>query len=224
MHLQSLLLTHDTEVARVLRPALEKLSIEVEVCREIEATKRLSFDRFDAVIVDCDDLENGLQMLHGVRQSPSNRRSIAFALLNGTTTTTKAFQCGANFVLQKPISLVSATRCFNAALGLMERERRRYFRHPVEFKVAIVFSDGSTRNVVATNVSEGGMAICLEEPFPADKAPTVTFTLPETQSAISTSAEMAWSSDICAGLRFLKLSTASREQLEHWLNEQMLKS
>jgi CheY-like chemotaxis protein len=223
MHLQSLLLSHDTEVARVLRPALEKLSIEMEICREAEATNRLAGDRFDAVIVDCDDLQSGLQVLHGIRQSPSNRRAIAFALLNGTTTTSKAFQFGANFVLQKPISLLNATRCFSAALGLMERERRRYFRHPVEFKTLITFTDGAKRNVIVTNISEGGMAICLEDPLPAERSLAITFTLPKTQASISTNAEVAWASNINAGLRFLQLSAPAREQLENWLNEQMSK-
>lgn len=223
MHLQSLLLSHDTEVARVLRPALEKLSIEMETCRESEAESRLSGDRFDAVIVDCDDLQSGLQVLQGIRQSPSNRRSIAFALLNGTTTTSKAFQCGANFVLQKPISLLNATRCFSAALGLMERERRRYFRYPIEFKVMIAFTDGSKRSVIATNISEGGMAICLEEPLPSDKSLAITFILPKTHAAISTGAEIALASDINAGLRFVQLPANAKEQLESWLNEHMLK-
>jgi CheY-like chemotaxis protein len=224
MHLQSLLLTHDTEVTRVLRPTLEKLSIELEICVETEVEKRLSEDRFDAVIVDCDDLQSGLQVLLGLRQTPGNKRSIAFALLNGTTTTTQAFQCGANFVLQKPISLLNATRCFSAALGLMERERRRYFRHPVEISVGIAFPDGAQRSVIATNISEGGMAICLEDPFPNHKSLTATFTLPGERVAISTNAELAWTSDIRGGLRFLQLAVNSREQLDNWLKQQMVKS
>jgi CheY-like chemotaxis protein len=224
MHLQSLLMSHDTEVARVLRPALEKLSIEVEICREQEVTTRLSADRYDAVIVDCDDVKSGLQVLKGLRKSPSNKRSVAFALLNGTTTTSSAFEYGANFVLQKPISLLNATRCFSAALGLMERERRRYFRHPVELKVVIAFADGTKKNVVASNISEGGMAICLEDPLPTDKTLTTTFTLPGTQASISAVAETAWTSEIRGGLRFVQLSTTAREQLDHWLNEQMLKA
>ena len=35
---------------------------------------------------------------------------------------------GANFVLQKPISGLNASRCFHAALNFMLKERRRYFR------------------------------------------------------------------------------------------------
>ena len=45
---------------------------------------------------------------------------------------------GANFVLQKPISTLNASRCFHAALNFMLKERRRYFRQPVKMPVQVV--------------------------------------------------------------------------------------
>lgn len=136
MTLESLLVTRDQQVIGVLRPAMEKLSIDVEVCRGARSGNEiLQSEKFDAVIVDCDDLEGGLDLLQGLRKSLSNKNSVSFAVLNGTTTTQAAFDLGAQFVLQKPISPVNATRCFSAALSFMVRERRRYFRHPVEIAV-----------------------------------------------------------------------------------------
>ncbi len=56
--MESLLLSRDAEVVRVLRPTLEKLSIEVEICQEAKkASEILISEKFDAVIVDCDDLQ-----------------------------------------------------------------------------------------------------------------------------------------------------------------------
>ena len=57
MTLDSLILSKDPEVLRVIRPTLEKLSIEVEICNEARiGANILITDKFDAVIVDCDDL------------------------------------------------------------------------------------------------------------------------------------------------------------------------
>src|SRR5438309_2051145 len=130
MTLESLLLSADSNVESVLRPTLEKLAIEVEICREARSgSEILLSEKFDAVIVDCDDLRGGLALLEGLRATPSNKSSVSFAILNGKKTTTQqAFGMGANFVLQKPISALNASRCFNAALNFMVRERRRYFR------------------------------------------------------------------------------------------------
>src|SRR4029077_5393435 len=104
MPLESLLLSRDPEVIRVLQPALEKLSIDVEVCRGVSSGQEiLRTEKFDAIIVDCDDLKGALSVLGGLRKSASNKNSVTFAILNGSTTTQQAFQMGANFVLQKPI-------------------------------------------------------------------------------------------------------------------------
>jgi len=65
-------LSRDAEVLRVLRPTLEKLSIDVEVCQEARtATEILIAEKFDAVIVDCDDLLGGLEVLQGLRSTPA---------------------------------------------------------------------------------------------------------------------------------------------------------
>ena len=74
MQLESLLLSRDPEVIRVVQPALEKLSIDVEVCRGINSGQEiLRTERFDAIIVDCDDLKGALGVLEGLRKSVSNR-------------------------------------------------------------------------------------------------------------------------------------------------------
>ena len=57
MVLESLLLSRDPEVIRLLQPALEKLFIDVEVCRGVNSGQEiLRSENFDASIVDCDDL------------------------------------------------------------------------------------------------------------------------------------------------------------------------
>jgi len=223
MTLESLLLSRDAEVVRVLRPTLEKLSIEVEICQEAKkASEILISEKFDAVIVDCDDLQGGLEVLEGLRATPSNKNSVTFAVLNGKKTTTQeAFGMGVNFVLQKPISTLNASRCFHAALSFMERERRRYFRHPVKMLVTVVLEEKELR-ATSTNISERGIALMLHQAIPKNATPRLQFMLPETKIALEMEAEVAWA-DIKghAGLRFLKVPQSSQELLEKWLNERV---
>jgi DNA-binding response OmpR family regulator len=225
MTLESLLLSRDAEVLRVLRPTLEKLSIEVEVCQEAKkATEILISEKFDAVIIDCDDLTGGLEVLQGLRSTPSNRNSVTFALLNGKKTTTQeAFGMGVNFVLQKPVSTLNASRCFHAALNFMVRERRRYFRQPVKMLVKVILGDKEL-NATSTNISEGGIALMMHQALPKSATPVLQFTLPETKLALSVETEVAWA-DIKGhvGLRFLNVPQSSQELLERWLDEQMEK-
>ncbi len=160
MNLESLLISRDAALLGVLRPALEKISVDIEVCAGSQVgSDMLTKRKFDAVIIDCDDLQNGFNLLRLLRQTQSNAKSVAFAVVNGKTTTQEAFHSGANFVLQKPLTPLHAARCLNAALNFMVRERRRYFRHPVDMPLRIVLSSKQEMTATATNVSEGGMAI-----------------------------------------------------------------
>jgi len=223
MTLESLLLSRDLEVVRILRPTLEKLSIQVEICQEAKkANEILIAEKFDAVIVDCDDLQGGREVLQGLRATPSNKNSVTFAVLNGKKTTTQeAFEMGVNFVLQKPISTLNASRCFNAALNFMVRERRRYYRQPVKMPVRVMIDEKELK-ATSTNISEGGIALMMHKAIPKTGKPRLLFQLPESSIAFDVESEVAWV-DIKGhvGLRFLNVPQSCKDQLDKWLSLQM---
>jgi CheY-like chemotaxis protein len=223
MTLESLLISQDAALLGVLRPTLEKLAVSVEVCAGAQlGGEMLRKRKYDAVIVDCDDLQGGVALLTSLRSTQSNATSVTFAVLNGTTTTQQAFQSGANFVLQKPLTPLNATRCFNAALNFMVRERRRYFRHPVETAVRISLAEGQDLNATATNLSEGGMAIRLRGKLPKGAVIGLRFTLPTTNTSLELKGTAAWADGSgSAGIRFLDVPQSGQYQLEKWLTDRL---
>jgi DNA-binding response OmpR family regulator len=223
MNLESLLISRDAALLAVLRPTLEKIAVSVEVCSGIQTGNELLGKRkFDAVIVDCDDMQGGGDVLQSMRKSQSNSSSVVFAVLNGKTTTQEAFHLGANFVLQKPLTPLNATRCFNAALSFMVRERRRYFRHPVEMPVKFSFAEGLELSATATNVSEGGMAIRFSGKLPRDAEAQLNFTLPGSNTSLELRAKIAWVDGAGhAGIRFVGVPQSSQFQLDRWLTERL---
>jgi CheY-like chemotaxis protein len=218
--LGSLLLSSDNDVFRILRPTLEKLSIDIEVCHEAKtASQILVTEKFDAIIVDCDDIPGGVAILEGVRTTPSNKNSVTFAIVNGRKTTTQqAFGMGVNFVLHKPLTALNASRCFNAALGFMLRERRRYFRHPLQLAVTLLVEEKPVK-ATCTNLSEGGAALLLARALPKNARPRLQFTLPASTASFDLQTEISWA-DLKGrvGLRFLNVPASSVQQLEDWLN------
>ena len=223
MKLESLLISRDGALLGVLRPTLDKISVRIEVCPESQTgigllTKR----KFDAVIIDCDDLQGGSAVLRDLRKTPSNSKSVAFAVLNGKTTTQEAFQCGANFVLQKPLSTLHATRCFNAALNFMVRERRRYFRYPVEIPVHLKVPQGPELTATSTNLSEGGMAMRIGGQLLKDTVAALRFTLPASNTALELKGQIAWSDGRGrTGIRFVEVPQSSQYQLDKWLTDRL---
>jgi DNA-binding response OmpR family regulator len=222
MNLESLLISRDAALLGVLRPTLEKMSVNVDVCTERKAgNEMLTKHKFDAVIIDCDDLQGGAAMLQGLRQTYSNAKSVAFAVLNGKTSTQEAFQLGANFVLQKPLTPLHATRCFHAALNFMIRERRRYFRCPLEMPIRLSVPRIGDVKASSTNLSEGGIAIRVSSQLQKDITVGVSFTLPNSAS-FELKGQVAWSDATGhAGIQFIEVPQSSQYQLEKWLTERL---
>jgi CheY-like chemotaxis protein len=223
MNLESLLLTHDAALLGVLRPTLEKISVDIEVCPQTQpGIELLAKRKFDAVIIDCDDLQGGINILRNLRNTQTNSKSVTFAVLNGKTTTQEAFQCGANFVLQKPLTPLHATRCFNAALNFMIRERRRYFRCPIEIPVHISVPHGAKVTATSTNLSEGGMALRAAGNLPKDVVVELHFTFPDSNLACELKGQVAWADATGrAGIRFAEVPDTTQRQLEKWLMDRI---
>lgn len=223
MQLESLLLTRDDQVIKVLRRVLGDLGIEVEVCTGADrAQEQVAHRKFDAIIIDCDDVHGAPDVLQAIRKSPSNKTSTAFALINGVTSLRDAFAMGANLALEKPLSLDRARHSFRAAHGLMMIERRRYYRFPIEMPVTLRVEHSEMAGT-AQNLSEGGMALHFKSSVPVSKMIlTVHFTLPGFHSPIEATCLIAWADGRGhVGLRFDKVPYTGREQMEKWFRQQM---
>src|SRR5580698_4247061 len=223
MNLETLLISRDAALLGVLRPVLEKISIDLQVCAGgPPGNDLLAKRKFDAVIIDCDDVQNGFDLLRTLRQTESNAKTVSFAVVNGKTTTQDAFSSGANFVLQKPLTPLHAARCFNAALNFMVRERRRYFRHPVDMPLRISLPRNQEMTAAATNLSEGGMAIRVLGKLPQNAQAKFRFTLPGINTSLELKGEVAWADGTGhAGIRFLEVPQSSQYQLEKWLTDRL---
>jgi DNA-binding response OmpR family regulator len=221
MNLESLVITKDPDLIGVLRSVLEKIAVNVQACPDLlVAASVLEKNKLDAVIVDCDDLPHGVELLKSIRTTRSNASSVAFAVLNGKTSTQQAFPFGANFVLQKPLTPLNATRCFNAALNFMVRERRRYFRHPLEVPVRVVAAGKREVTATSTNLSEGGISIHCASQFARESALRLRFSLPQSNVTLELKAVVAWSDGSGKiGLRFVEVPQSSQYQLDKWLTD-----
>lgn len=223
MELKCLLLCRDPDTLRVFRRALDDLEIAVEVSNAATAAMDLlDTSKFDAIIVDCDNVAGGTEILTGIQQSPSNKRAIGIAVINGVTSMRSAFEMGAHFALDKPVSLERASRALRAAHGFMMTEQRRYFRHAVDTRAFLSFGVVKDLACKVTNVSGGGMAIALAEQISASWMVDVRFELPGIPEMLEVKGEFAWSDgEGHAGIRFVYVSIDTKRWLGKWLSERI---
>src|SRR5512146_611805 len=137
MSIEVLLLSSDLALLNVIRRVCDESDVALQLATDSEeAEEMLARSKFDGLVVDCDDVAGSANVLQNLRKGTSNRSAVVFVIRSGRGMTVRnAFEIGANFVLDKPVNTDAATRCIRAAHGLLVRERRRYFRVPVEIPV-----------------------------------------------------------------------------------------
>lgn len=221
--LKALLLTRDQEVLRVIRRVLETVSIDMETVTSTDAAREtIARRKFDSILIDCDDVQSGCEVIRELRKGKSNSKSIVFAITNRVTSTKDAFSLGSNFVLEKPISVDRAARSLRAAHGLILRERRRYHRHQVKGTVHLTY--GSVRDVPIplSNISEGGLALGTNRTAEMKGVVQMRFDLPGLAKSLEAKGEFVWTSDTGrVGVRFTSIAPATRAELDAWLSRQL---
>jgi len=219
MSLQSLVFCPDEKIVRVLRRVLSDLEIAVERCSDADsAIRKLTRQRFEAVIVDCSDEDVASQVLKSARFAPCNKHAVAVAIVDGTTKLRSAFELGAHFVLYKPISSERAKASFRAVRALMKRERRRNIRVAIEIPVTLILKDGGQQRAVTSDLGEGGIAIQSSQ-RPKRMGPmSIQFTLPGTSHVVKCMGEVAWeNAGRQTGVRFVDMSPETRDRLKAWI-------
>jgi DNA-binding response OmpR family regulator len=224
MALQALLLSNDPEVHRTIRRVLDAANIDLDLSNNADQARHILLRRkYDALLVDCDDMPHGPLVLRELRLGKSNKSCIAFAVVNGKTNIQQAFEMGANFVLDKPIALDRATRSVRAAQGLIMRERRRYHRHLVKATGAILVDQGAELPLNITNISHGGISVECSRRLDEGGAARIKLQLPGTKRSLDIKGEIAWSTpEGRAGIRFQVLSAEAKKELDIWLEKRAL--
>lgn len=221
MSLKSLLFSSDEKTVRVLRRVLSDLEIGVELCSEAEgAIRKLTRQRFEAIIVDCSNPEEAGSVLRSAQAAPVNKRALSIALVEAPVGLRGGFEMGAHFVLHKPLSNERTRASFRAVRALMKRERRRQLRVAVQVPVECNGSDQYKAKTI--DLCEGGMAIQFSGKIKREKTLRFSLELPGLDQRLEISGEMAWEdrSDR-AGVRFKDVTEAQRSTLRQWLNSQL---
>jgi ActR/RegA family two-component response regulator len=217
MSFNALLVSGDTSSLGVLCAALEELKIEQETCRSVpDALELLAVEPYSALLVDF-DLPGAAHVVRMARMAPPQRRPVVFALLSLHADVVDTFQCGANFVLNKPADVHQIFRSLRAGRAFMRRDRRRAARHKTEALVYLRFGDLCPMPAIVLDLNERGLAIQAAEPLPPSRIP-LRFILPGTEFLIEGRGDVIWADDGGrAGILFTEMPASSKRQLKQWV-------
>jgi len=215
-----LLVSFDRSTVEALSDIMEQMGIHVEVVPDRKAASRsLCNTKYEGLIIDLVQGEDSLDLLRNLPDFTANKSAVSCAILNDFHQKASAFQAGANFVLERPLELKAASRTIRAAYPMMVRERRRYFRCPVETPTYVECEPHPAFQANSVNISEAGMAILTPVQLKVGQSLQMRLRIPGSSDFVSIAGEVCWVDDSSArvGVQFLEVSTAVAEALASWL-------
>ncbi|HKV60716.1 MAG TPA: PilZ domain-containing protein [Candidatus Acidoferrum sp.] len=217
--LEFLLVSNDYATLTAVSGGVKKYEAKLALVPNAEAAKELLGRRkIDAVFVDL-EVDGALLLIEAVRKGASSARAAIFACVKTPADTTQALSAGANFALRAPLTIEGVALHITIAKEILLRERRRYFRHPVN--LTVMLKEGSEEQQARmTNLSEGGMA--LRSLRPLKHGTTVEFWFEFTfGEEVSGRGQVAWTStEGMAGILFQTIHGMGRGYLGMWLTAQ----
>jgi CheY-like chemotaxis protein len=217
MTLQALLVSTDDSAADVLGRVLPTLGMAMDRSSDPETTiARIQQQRFDALIVDFDDpkmAEDVLQQAQKIGSAP-----LSVALVADSSNVRGILSGGAHFVLYKPLSDDAVKAGLRAVAALLNRERRRAFRVPVQAAVEITLPDTRKLDGILLDLSETGMDVLTAEPQVAGSLLAFQFQLPDGVLKIEAHGQVAWANpNGQTGVHFLDIPADVSAELKKWL-------
>lgn len=218
----ALIVTGDKAIASLTISALNNYAIAADVCLKEELPKRIGRSRYELVVIEWESEVAAGDVVDAIRSAPSMRTAVVLAIVANGTQASQASATGVHFVLQPPISRVALDSVIRAAFGLIVRERRRYFRCPIDIGViAHRRTEGAWQGRIA-NISEGGMCILPPVPLRPGDHLSVEFVLPSSSAEISAECDVQWAdAEGRVGLQFEQISPHAKSDLQHWLTQQL---
>ncbi len=214
-----LVVCSDAKAVQVLSRILEDRGMRVQHCKDSHSAEALlSRQRFQAVIIDCEDEPAALSLLSAIRAQPAQAASLVVAIVDDKSEVRNLFSHGVSFMLYKPVSAERAANSLRAAWPMLPGERRRKRRIPVASKAAISYATTEDVSAPMLNLSGDGVAILSSRQLPAPGRVYFQFSLPGQAAPVRLAGEVVWQdSRGRVGVQFAQVPQASRRVLDEWL-------
>jgi len=220
-----LIVTHDSVTEEVFGRIADEMKAVVEFRGDAASGfSALEQQRFDIVVIDCDDVYRGDWLLSNAHKPRPNRSSVVVAITNGGTHAVDAEDLGADFVFEKPLSPVQARMDFQRVCETVAADQRENKRYPVQLPIFLSFGQVLDRSAETFNLSLGGIGVRVTEPIEDDDMVQVHFCLPDCATSIRARGEIAWSDpEGNTGIKFLGMNSESHVRLADWLERTALR-
>lgn len=219
----ALLVSNDPGALGITQRVLEEYGFVIKIAATAKAAEEaIKSAKFDLAVYD-NDVAGAIQ-LAGAGASIIAPKMIFGMMRNGTVAEVHGKRV--HFIMQKPFTGELFARSLRAAFGVILKERRVAFRHPVQIVPALCVAtrDQGTKDLTNTmilDISQTGMCLQTTEMLSQGTVVKVRFPLPDTKVAVLVSGVVMWTrASGRTGIKFADVEAEQQKILNEWLRTQ----
>lgn len=217
--MKALIVGHDPEMIGIFSALFHEKNIEAGKCFiESAALDRLSSDKFEAIVLDFDEITECPSILRNLPRP--NERLVVIAVASDHNKKESAARAGAMFVVERPVTPSEIRKVLGVAYGRMLREGQRYFRLGIELPVSVQTSSGTVRQCTTLNLSQTGMAVKSLSSFIVGEPIQIIFVVPNTDISVSAAGKIIWDDKHGkTGINFECADELTQSRYHEWLHD-----
>jgi hypothetical protein len=219
--MKALLLCHIPETVGIVSHLLREVGVETQTCEsESQALARLTSGKFEALVVDYDEIAKWPEVVNNIRALRPNQDLPLFAIASEGPAKAAASRLGNTFVIERPLILSDIRSLLRTVHGRMVRSSQTYFRMNVDIPVYLARVSGVVLQCSTLNISQNGMAVMTPVALNIGEALNLMFSIPQKDIVVSAEGTVIWDNGKGkAGIRFECSSAHAQARVFEWLHD-----
>ncbi|MCU1297888.1 MAG: type pilus assembly PilZ [Acidobacteriaceae bacterium] len=220
--LKALIVTGDAEMGRIFSHLFWEIQVETQQCAsEAEAIGELLSQKFEALVLDMDELSGCAQIVQNLQRTRPNQNVVVFAVASDARAKSNASVLSNPIIIERPFVPSEIRDLIKTLHGRMLRDRLAYFRLALDLPVSIRRESGILLQCTMLNLSQSGMAVSTPSAFHNGEKLNIVFVIPNSSVFVCGDGTVIWDDNHGkAGILFRCTSSSVQERLFEWLHDQ----
>ena len=219
--LKALLLCRIPESVGIVSHLFREVGVETQTCEsESQALARLTSSKFEALVVDYDEIANWPEVVKKIRAVRPIQDLPLFAIASEGPAKAAASNLGNTLVIERPLVLADIRTLLRNGYGRMVRSSQTYFRMNVGIPVYLARRSGVVLECSTLNISQNGMAVMTPVALDIGEVLSLMFSIPQKDVVVSAEGTVIWDNGKGkAGIRFECSSAHAQARFFEWLHD-----
>ena len=219
--MKALIVCRNPETIGIFSHLFREVGVETQTCdSESQVIDRLTSNKFEALVMDFDELSGCPDTVSSVRSVRPNQDIALFAIASQGRAKSTASSLGNSFVIERPLVLSEIRSLLRTVYGRMLRSSQAYFRMNVEIPVSLARASGPVLQCTTLNISQNGMAVVTPVSLDSGELLRLMFAIPHADAVVSANGTVIWDNGQGkAGIRFECSSASAQARFFEWLHD-----